>query len=639
MSGIAGIFYIDGRSVERAELEPMVSILAHRGPDAHGAWNDGPVALGHRMLQTTPESVNERMPLADAAGNLILTADLRLDNRDELLATLGLIGPSRQQITDGALVLAAYQRWGTRCPEHLVGDFAFAIYDRSTHSLFCTRDRFGVKPFYYYSSPKGFAFASEIKALLELPETPRRLNEVRVADYLASVFDDTASTFYQDIYRLPPAHSMTVSPEGTKLRCYWSLDPSREIQLASVEDYAEAFKELFTQAVNRRLRSSYRVGSLLSGGLDSSAITCVARNLLAANNDGQLSTFSAIFDEVAECDERFFINAVLSQNGVEPHYIHGDQLGPLTDLERVLWHQDEPLFCFNHFLNWSLYTTAARRGVRVILDGFDGDTTVSHGTGYLPELAMAGQWLTLAREVRGLGKNFGISPWKMMGDYIWQFGLKRRVWNRRPVRAARRIWGLRGGRRRTTEPSPFDKLFNPEFAQRIGLVERLRDFQEPPPRSERMHHHTNLNWGVMPYTLEVLDRAAAAFSIEPRYPFWDQQLVEFCLALPPEQKIHRGWTRMVLRQALSGILPAEVQWRGGKSNLGPNFQHTLLAFERERLDDVIVKDPGPMEDYVDTTALRQAYARFGTQPTDDDTIMVWKGANLALWLRQSGLRP
>ena len=154
-----------------------------------------------------------------------------------------------------------------------------------------------------------------------------------------------------------------------------------------------------------------------------------------------------------------------------------------------------------------------------------------------------------------------------------------------------------------------------------------------------MHHHTNLKLGVMPYTLEVLDRAAGAFSIEPRYPFWDQQLVEFCLALPPEQKIHRGWTRMVLRQALSGVLPEEVRWRGGKSNLGPNFQHTLLAFERERLDDVILKDPGPMEDYVDTTALRQAYARFGTQPTDDDTIMVWKGATLALWLRQSGMRP
>ena len=153
-----------------------------------------------------------------------------------------------------------------------------------------------------------------------------------------------------------------------------------------------------------------------------------------------------------------------------------------------------------------------------------------------------------------------------------------------------------------------------------------------------MHHHRLINRGVMPYTLEVLDKAAAAFSIEPRYPFWDHRLVEYCLALPPEQKIHRGWTRIVMRQALSGILPVEVQWRGSKSNLGPNFQHTLLAFEQERLDEVILKDPSPIEDYVDTAALRQAYARFVTQPTHDDTIDVWKGVTLALWLRQSGMR-
>jgi asparagine synthase (glutamine-hydrolysing) len=617
----------------------MVAILAHRGPDTHGIWTDTLVGLGHRTLWTTPESVRERLPLSNARGDLVLTADARLDNREEVLDTLGPSGRQGEEVTDGALILAAYERWGVRCPEQLLGDFAFAIWDQRKRLLFCARDHFGVKPFYYYSSPRLFAFASEIKALLALPEIPRRLNEVRVADYLESEFDDTASTFYQDIHRLPPAHSMTVSQEGCHLQSYWSLDPSRELRLGSDDEYAAGFREIFTEAVRGRLRSAYPVGCLLSGGLDSSAITCVARGLLAGGEDGRLPTFSAIFDEVTQCDERPFIDSVLAQDGLEPHYVHGDKLSPFGDLERVLWHQDEPLFCFNLFLNWSLYATAARRGVRVLFDGFDGDTTVSHGTGYLPELARAGRWLALAGEVRGLARNFHYSPWKLMGAYAWQFGVNRAILNRRPLRSVRRIWRARRGHDRAAEHPPSGSIYNREFAQRIGLFERLRAFRKAEPRSEREHHYRALTWGVMPYTLEVLDRAAAAFSVEPRYPFWDKRLVEFCLALPPEQKIHRGTTRMVLRRALSGILPVEVQWRGGKSNLGPNFQHTLLAFERDRLGNVILKDSELIGQYMDVTALREAYGRLLTRPTHDDTITVWKGTNLALWLRYSGMTP
>ena len=154
MSAIAGIFYIDGRSVQRAELESMVAILAHRGPDACGIWSDGQVGFGHRLLQITPESLDERQPLADAIGDLIITADARLDDPDELSATLGLPRSSKDKVTDAAIILAAYERWGERCPEYLHGDFAFAIYDRRRRSIFCARDRFGVKPFYYYSSPR-----------------------------------------------------------------------------------------------------------------------------------------------------------------------------------------------------------------------------------------------------------------------------------------------------------------------------------------------------------------------------------------------------------------------------------------------------------------------------------------------------
>src|SRR5881296_79829 len=223
MSAIVGIYFLDGRVVDGAALQSMVEQLAHRGPDGSGVWSEKEVGLGHRMLWTTPESLLEKFPLVNAAGDLVLTADARIDNRDELLAALGLESPPIQGISDGQLILRAYERWGERCPDRLLGDFAFAVWDRREQVLFCARDHFGVKPFYYYRADRLFAFASEIKALLCLPEAPRRLNEVRVADYLDGglLLGDKAGTFYQDILRLPPGHSLTIGPDRVQLRAYW----------------------------------------------------------------------------------------------------------------------------------------------------------------------------------------------------------------------------------------------------------------------------------------------------------------------------------------------------------------------------------------------------------------------------------
>src|SRR3989441_8528576 len=258
----------------------------------------------------------------------VLTADARIDNRAELLAALG----RGVEATDAELILGAYQRWGERAPEHLLGDFAFAIWDGRREVLFCARDHFGVKPFYYHHAPgRLFAFGSEIKALLALAEVPRRLNETRVADYLVPLLEDKEITFYEEIVRLPPAHRMTVSRDGMRIEQSWALDPTREIRLKSDAEYAAAFREIFTEAVRCRLRSAFPVGSMLSGGLDSSSIVCVARKLLAEDGGGKLHTFSAIFPDVPECDEREYIEAVLGGHGVKPHYVRGDRLSPLAD--------------------------------------------------------------------------------------------------------------------------------------------------------------------------------------------------------------------------------------------------------------------------------------------------------------------
>lgn len=630
MSGILGIFYRDGRTVERENIEPMTDILAHRGSDNVGIWLSGSVGMGHRLRWTTPESLLEHMPRVDRTGNFVITADLRLDNRSELIANLNFDASYLNKITDSELVLAAYQKYGEDCPNKLLGDFAFAIWDERSQHLFCARDCYGVKQLYYYCSDGVMVFATEIKALLCLSEVPRRLNETKVADYLLTCLEDREITFYQGIYRLPPAHSLTVSRERVRSQQYWSFDPEKNIILGSDGEYAEAFGELFTEAVRCRMRSAFPVGTLLSGGLDSSSITCVARNLLDRQRQPNLPTFSAIFATVTQCDERPYINAVVEQGGIEPHFIPGDRIGPLTDWDRTVWHQDEAYYAPNLFLHQELYRVAQQQNVRVLLDGFDGDTTVSHGIAYLAELTRSGNWLYLIPEVMGLARNFERSPRQM----FWRHGLE-------PiVHPKLRRFGNKLIARNQSLPKP-SLLLQADFARRIQLKQRLEHLQQGRsqlPKSSREAHYRLLTAGVMPFALEAADKASAAFEVEPRYPFFDKRLMEFCLALPPEQKIYRGWTRVIMRRAMEGVLPSKIQRRGGKSNLGANFSHGL-RLGQEKLDRVIQSDLAAIEDYVDLASLRSLYQRFSSSQeiAHGDYLLLWKSLSLALWLKDIDL--
>jgi asparagine synthase (glutamine-hydrolysing) len=632
MSAIAGIYYLDGRPVDRVDLGRMVDILAHRGPDGAGVWSEGNVGLGHRMLWTTPESLQEQLPLVNNTSDLVITADARIDNRDELISVLGLTDRLAEKITDSQLILSAYERWGESCPEHLLGDFTFAIWDGRKQVLFCARDHFGVKPFYYYyRSDWSFVFASEIKALLCLPEVPRRLNEVRVANYLADILEDKTITFYRDIFRLPSSHSMSVSREKVSVRSYWSLDPSRNLCLGSDNEYAEAFCELFTEAVRCRLRTAFPVGSALSGGLDSSSIVCVARKILAQDESNRLHTFSAISENVAEGDDPTFIKVVVNQGGVEPHYVYDELISPLADLDRLFHHQDEPYDNIYLSSAWALSSVAQQQGVRVLLDGNAGDFTVSYDFVYLTELARTGRWIALAREVTGLSRHYFnncVSPRRL----LWLWAIRPLV--PQPVRQA---WQVLRGRNGLVRSVP--TIINPDFAERFGLAAQLETLKRKSRAIQtlREEHWLSLSSDFLPLGMETADKVAAAFSIELRYPFLDKRLVEFCLALPREQKIYLGWTRIIVRRALANILPEEVQWRGGKGDVSLSFARGLLMFERERLEDVILNAPKVIEEYVDIPTLRNVYQRYVDRGTVNDAYTIWTAVILALWLRLTGL--
>ncbi|NMG20013.1 lasso peptide isopeptide bond-forming cyclase [Brasilonema bromeliae] len=671
MSGIMGIYNLDGCPVDPEDLGRMVDILAHRGPDGADIWVDGSVGFGHRMLWTTPESKLEKLPLANGTGNLVITSDARIDNRDELINTLEFDNFLPEKITDSELILAAYEKWGEQCPENLLGDFAFAIWDKQQQSVFCARDHFGVKPLYYYHQlDKAFVFASEMKALFRLPQVPRRLNEVRIADYLALMMEDKAITIYQDILRLPPAHSMVVSQSGMKMWSYWELDPHCEIKMDSDEAYAEKFREIFTEAVRCRLRSAFPIASQLSGGLDSSAVTCVARDLLAETKKTSLHTISTIFDKITECDERPFINAVLEQGGFIPHYVQGDEFGPLSNLDHIFRYEDEALLGPSHFYPWIVNRALKELGLRISLDGFDGDTTVCHGVTRLTELARQGNWKTCIQEVKAFSPHFNVSPYAAFCNYglphlkelakkfRWiaffqgvqlihkHFGVSRKLLIRnhaiKPFLEQVRQWQHK--HRKFANPFVSQTpLVKRNFAERIGLDERIQklDALNEEPLTVREQHWRSLTQGVLPYTLERADQYAAMFSLEARHPFMDKRLIEFCLALPSEQKLYQGWGRMVMRRGLEGILPEKVQWRGGKADLTANFDDGLLNRNRQILDEVMSNQIEYLEKYIDSDFLQAAYQRLisGTEVRDEDITPIWQAVTLALWFDYKQVTP
>ncbi|NMG05975.1 lasso peptide isopeptide bond-forming cyclase [Brasilonema sp. UFV-L1] len=673
MSGIMGVYYLDERPVDRQDLGQMVEILKHRGPDGADIWVEGSVGLGHRMLWTTPESLLEKLPFINQTGNLVITSDARIDNRDELINKLQFENSPAEKITDSQLILAAYEKWGEQCPENLLGDFAFAIWDKRQQSIFCARDHFGVKPLYYYHQlDKGFVFASEMKALFCLPQVPRRLNEVRIADYLALMMEDKAITTYQDILRLPPAHSMIVTQSGMKMWSYWELDRHREIKMDSDEAYAEEFRRIFTEAVRCRLRSAFPIVSQLSGGLDSSAVTCVARDLLTKKKKTSLHTISTIFDTITECDERPFINAVLEQGGFIPHYIQGEDFGPLSNLDYIFQYEDEALLGPSHFYHWNLNRTLKKLGLRISLDGFDGDTTVCHGATRLTELARQGNWKTCIQEIKAFSPHFNLSPYAVFRNYglphlkdlaknfRWiaffqgvrlihkHFGVSRQLLIRnhaiKPfVEQVRQLWQHKQTKFANSFVSQ-TPLVKRNFAERIDLDERIQklDALSEEPLTVREYHWRGLTQGILPYTLEQIDQYAAMFSLEVRHPFMDKRLIEFCLALPCEQKLYQGWGRMVMRRALEGILPEKVQWRGGKADLTANFNDGLLRRDRQLLDEVMSHQIKYLEKYINSDFLQAIYQRMisaENEVREDDMTVIWQAVILALWLEYKQVTP
>ncbi len=633
MSGIVGIFNRDGAPVDRDILGRMTDAMIRRGPDAQRVWTDGPVGFGHAALFTTLEAERENQP-ATLDGQVWITADARIDEWDHLRRTLAAKGRDIPgDVTDVELILHAYHAWGEDCVDHLIGDFAFAIWDARQGRLFCARDHMGVKPFYYYLSDRLFAFASDVGALLANPQVPQRINEGRIADYLVGYLEgiDRTSTFYQEIYRFPQAQCRVIDRERHTDRTYWALDPTKEIRLGSDDEYAAAFLEVFTEAVRARLRTPGRAGSMLSGGLDSSSIVGVARNLLREGGHGPLHTFSAVsIDE--ENIETQIIRAALQMDHLDPHLLRSDELDGLVGDYESLYRETHDPFDTTMAIPQAMYILARRQGLKALLDGVPGDNVVSLGFNYLTFLFRHGQWATAVSEAFGLSKlyhRWDLSPWELLLTHS-KAAVAPNWW---------RTFRMKTTQERRIERARQTAYISQTFASKIDLAGRIRMYedQQKTTRTMREDHVRRLDHRYL-VGVERYGRVAAHYSIEPRHPYLDKRVIEYCIGLDWKQKDYRGWSKVVNRRAMGGILPDEVRWSTPRYNLSNEFWNARFVAIKARVGGFETGDfLDELGCFVQVLRAREAHHHYFTAINGDNDFDPWVFFSLASWFKHRPL--
>ncbi len=551
MCGICGIVRFQ-EDAKETDIRKMMDAVAHRGPDGGGSALFGPLGLGHRRLSILDLSDVAFQPMR-YLDRYTITYNGEVYNYIELRDELRLLGYSFSTDSDTEVLLAAYDRWGEDCVNHFNGMWGFCIYDAQRQTLFCSRDRFGVKPFYYTKRESYFAFGSEIKQLLLLEEDPPKAERDALTAFLvAAQLDYSEKTMFANILQLEPGTNLVYHLSNHTFRVARWYDLMRvHPKRAPFSENVETFRARFFDAVRLRLRSDVPVGSCLSGGLDSSAIVCVINRLLRESGESfEPHVVSACFQE-PQYDERPYMDAVLAQTGAISHRTFPDVTRVLDELDAFTWHMDEPLTSTSHYAQWCVYREAHAQGLTVMLDGQGSDEQLAGYTEFFElmfiELIRNLRFLRLEREIRLFNERRKTSFYASGPRFRAE--LFARALTPDSIKNLRR-------RRQSSNVGPYsaEQVRNPD----IQSFRECFDFKRP-----RRFIHANLYRTLMAL-LHYGDRNSMAFSIESRLPFLDYRLVESLFAMPLSHKIRYGLTKRVMREAMRGVMPDLITNRQSK---------------------------------------------------------------------------
>ena len=566
MCGIAALICPDG-SQARQWLTPMLAQIKHRGPDGDGietfknisgsAWarsDDGlgHLGLGHVRLSIVDLSTAGHQPMPYQAQRYWISYNGEIYNYQTLRDELATLGHNFNSHSDTEVLLAAYAQWGRDCLHRLNGIFAFVLVDTHTGRVFAARDRFGVKPLYYWRSPDGFfAVASEIKQFAVLPGWRAVVNPQRAYDFLNwGLTDHTHETMYADVLQLQGGQlfegsASALARDGAKPETWYQLQPSSESAHFDLPEAALRFGQLLDDSVRLQLLADVPVGSCLSGGLDSSSIVCLAAEQLGGSKKPKQHTFSARAS-VQNYDEGKFIQQVVELTQVQAHEVTPGLDGLFDVLPVLTWHQDEPFGSTSIYAQWHVFKLASESGIKVVLDGQGADELLGGYHNFfgtrLSGLLKNGNFVAFKNELAGLQKHHG---------YNKSYAISRIADVMLP-NAVRQV--LRRLAMKPTEDASSWLNTN------VLAFEPCDPFEIAGARTSSISQlsHAQILKTNLPMLLHSEDRNSMAHGIEARVPFLDHRLVEFALGLKDENKIDEGITKRVLRTAMRGKVPGEI---------------------------------------------------------------------------------
>ena len=555
MSAIAGLLRFDGRDVARHDLERMANALRAYGPDKSNTMIAGRIGLAHVLMRMTPDDRFDRQPWRGQSGAIIV-ADLRLDNRDDVIGWLELTPQDAMTWADSRILLTAWEKFGDALWPKLRGPFSAAIWSPDRRTLTLARDHLGLSVMMWHKNEQFFGFASMPKGLFSLPDVPRELNEEKFADFLVLNHAELNTTFYRNIFRILPAHIARVSADGTLTQSrYWSTADIRSIRLRSDQAYAEGLRECLDRAVRRQLRSAHPVGCYLSGGLDSSAVAALAARALGERNQ-RLAAFTQVprpgFDGPVAAwryaDETPLVEAIRSMIGnIDVTYVRNDQCDDFADLERFFLALDGPVRNPTT-LGWMLaiLRLASARGYRVLLGGLEGNNMISwSGWPQAIDHLLRGRVATAYRQWRLYYRLSPDSNWGAFSKLFLEPLLPEAVAAWMDRRQSHRVW-----------PWQHHAAIRPAFAE-VNVNARARavghDFLYRFRPNRRGANLANTD-----YDGDWLAAEKAFAGVESRDPTADIDVVSYCLGIPPEQYLVEGIDRSLIRRAMWGWLPERV---------------------------------------------------------------------------------
>ncbi len=557
MCGIAGLVRKDGGNVLSSDLKKLTDLVMHRGPDDEGVYIKGNVGLGHRRLSIIDLSASGHQPMI--YGNLKIVFNGEIYNYLELREELKAVNFSFSTGTDTEVIAASYLHWGQDCVNHFNGMWAFVIFDEEKNILFCSRDRFGVKPFYFVNTDSIFSFGSEIKQLHSLGFN--RVNVQILLDFLFIGYQNhTSETFFKEVQQLEPGRNLVfdVSSNNMVISRYYQLELFEEVRSLSIDDAAKLYEEKIQEAIRLRLRSDVRVGTCLSGGLDSSYIASVASKYYRESSGERFMSITAQSGD-SKNDETAYAKMVIDKAGLNGKFVFPSFENMKEDIDKVVYHQEEPFSDPSIVMQYFVMKFAKENECTVLLDGQGGDETLLGYERYYISFLKSIPASSFGKWFKKIRANSKLSFAEVISYYFYfSFPFVR------SVRLRNRMRGLK---------KEYKKYLKSEFIYEYATASK-NVFQLQALEITRTQLRSLLNYE---------DKNSMTWSIETRLPFLDYRALETAVSINPSYKIRDGWSKFILRKIGSKVLPEEIAWRKNKIGFEPPKWFWEITPENDRL--------------------------------------------------------